>query len=98
MWKGDRTADVFFVSRGAFEVVSEDADGATAREPRVVLGRGEVFGELAYLTRAPRGATVRACVDAECFVVRDADLTRFAYRHPSMVMHMARAIARRFMR
>ena len=90
MWKGDRTADVFFVSKGTFEVASEE-EGAS-----VLLGRGEVLGELAYFTRAPRGATVRARVDSECFVVRDADLTRFAFRHPSMVMHMARAIARRF--
>ena len=90
MWKGDRTADMFFVSKGTFEVASEE-EGAS-----VLLGRGEVLGELAYFTRAPRGATVRARVDSECFVVRDADLTRFAFRHPSMVMHMARAIARRF--
>jgi hypothetical protein len=90
MWEGDTAADVFFVSSGEFEIARS---GDCIR-----MGRGEVLGEMAYFTRAPRGATVRARVDSECFVIRDADLTRFAFRHPSMVMNMARAVARRFAR
>ena len=42
------------------------------------LGPGEVLGEIAFFTRK---ATVRAREASVCFVIRDADRTRFAFKH-----------------
>ena len=88
IWEHERNGDVFFVASGAFDVFS-----STAQHGR--LGPGEVLGEIAFFTRAPRKATVRAREASVCFVIRDADLTRFAFKHPSVVMQMAGALARR---
>lgn len=92
IWAQERNADVFFLAQGQLEVLVGSDDAPT---PVATLGPGEVFGERAFFTREPRTATVRAKEDVECFVIRDADLTRFAFRHPSVAMQMAGAIARR---
>jgi len=91
IWEHELNSDVYFVSSGELEVFRDDAEGgAVAR-----LVAGDVIGELAFFSRARRQATVRARGDAECFVVRDVDLTRFAFRHPSVVLEMAKAVALR---
>jgi CRP-like cAMP-binding protein len=54
-----------------------------------------VFGEMAFLTRRPRSATVRAVEDSECIMVKSADLRLLAYRQPSVVLQIARVLAER---
>lgn len=92
LWEHELNADVFFVASGTLDVFT-----GSPTQPHALgtLGPGEVLGEIAFFTRAPRKATVRARDDATCFVIRDADLTRFSFKHPSVVMQMAGALARR---
>jgi CRP-like cAMP-binding protein len=61
--------EAFYVVRGGVLHVIEE-DPATGKE-RVLrtLGRGESFGELGLINRAPRAATVRAVEDSELFEV-----------------------------
>jgi hypothetical protein len=90
IWEQEHNGDVFFIASGRFEVFTSAEPGGLT-----TLGPGEVLGEIAFFTRAPRVASVRAREDSTCFVIRDADLTRFAFKHPSVVMQMAGALARR---
>jgi CRP-like cAMP-binding protein len=54
-----------------------------------------MFGELAFFTEDRRVATVRARMPAQCFVLTDADLQLTAYQHPTILMQMAGALAKR---
>jgi hypothetical protein len=92
IWQGERNDDVYFLLEGRLEVLltrngTEEAIGQI--EP------GEIFGEIAFFTEDPRYATVRATEPARCFVLTDADLQLVAYRHPTILMQMAAALAKR---
>jgi monovalent cation:H+ antiporter, CPA1 family len=60
---------VFFIASGAAEVVFPDR--------RIPLGSGDVFGEMALLSGAPRQADVRALTYCRLLVLRKADFDRF---------------------
>jgi CRP-like cAMP-binding protein len=60
-----------------------------------VIEPGQLFGEIAFFTADPRYATVRAVELSECFVLTDTDLQLIAYKHPTILMQMAGALAQR---
>ena len=60
-----------------------------------IIRSGEAFGEMAFFTREPRNATVRATQPSECLVLKGSDLRVLAFRHPSILMQMAGVLARR---
>ena len=63
--------ELFILGRGEVEVVVADEDG----QERVVnvLGEGDFFGEISFLRRTPRTATVRARTLTELHVLRRLD-------------------------
>ena len=92
IWQGETSDDVYLLVSGELDAVVGEGEGAR----RVgTIRPGEVVGEMAFFTRAPRAATVRANGPAECFVLPATDLRLFAQRHPDVLVHMARPLARR---
>ena len=89
---GDANDDVFILVDGELEVGTLRA-GQFKRFD--VIRSGEVFGEMAFFTREPRNATVRAVRPAECLVLKGSDLRLLAFDHPSILMQMAGVLARR---
>ena len=77
----------YLVEAGRVEVVLED--GAAAR-PVAVLGVGEIVGEAALLTNAPRDATLRAVEEARLLALRRADLLEVIHAPGSDVVALAR--------
>ena len=73
---GDTGAEMFFISSGAVEV-------AVGRR-RIQLGPGDVFGEMALLTGAPRTADVTAIDYCLFLILQKDDFERFAARHPAL--------------
>ncbi|MBA3531103.1 MAG: cyclic nucleotide-binding domain-containing protein [Ardenticatenales bacterium] len=92
IWEGEINDDVYILIQGEL-AVSVTQDGQPKRVG--TIRPGEVFGEMAFFTREPRTATVRATEPSECFVLKDSDLHLFAFKHPSTLMQMAGALARR---
>jgi hypothetical protein len=92
IWQNERNDDVYFLIKGELEVLVTE----TGQVKQVgVIKTGEMFGEIAFFTEDPRYATVRAAKPAKCFVLTDADLQLFAYQHPTILMQMAGALAKR---
>jgi hypothetical protein len=92
IWQGERNDDVYILTQGKLDVV------VTQNEQPVKVGEihpGQIFGEIAFFTEDPRYATVRAVELSECFVLTDYDLQLFAYEHPTILMQMASALAKR---
>lgn len=92
IWEGEVSDDVYILIEGELEVgVTHDQQLKSFDAIRP----GEAFGEMAFFTREPRNATVRAMQPSECFVLKGSDLRLFAYKHPSILMQMAGVLAKR---
>ncbi|MDH3675600.1 MAG: cyclic nucleotide-binding domain-containing protein, partial [Anaerolineae bacterium] len=92
IWKNERNDDVYLLIEGQLDVLASQ-DGQLTRIG--TIKPGQMFGELAFFTEDRRVATVRARIPSECFVLTDVDLQLLAYRHPTILMQMAGALAKR---
>lgn len=92
IWEDEYNDDVYFLIKGKLEV-SVTRNGKPAQIG--LIEPGEMFGEVAFFTEDPRIATVKAVEPSECFVLTDADLQLLAYSHPTILMQMAGALAKR---
>jgi CRP-like cAMP-binding protein len=88
VWEDEPNDDVFLLASGELESLVGGKVAGTVYP-------GAVFGETAFFSRRPRHATVRARVPSECLVIRNLDLLSFAYKHPSVLIQMGGAFARR---
>lgn len=88
VWEDEPNDDVFLLASGELESLVGGKLAGTVHP-------GAVFGETAFFSRRPRHATVRARVPSECLVIRNLDLLSLAYRHPSVLIQMGGAFARR---
>jgi hypothetical protein len=95
IWESDINDDVFFLLQGRLEVLVAQ-NNSNKRVGTVYPG--EVFGEMAFFSRDTRNATVRAIMPSECFVIKDSALLSLVFKHPSILMQMAGALAKRLAR
>ena len=81
--QGDRGQSMFIIARGALEVVREDPDeeGVTVLD---VLGGGDIIGEMALLTGAPRLATARAMTTITVGEISRRDFDRLMATQPGL--------------
>lgn len=92
IWENERNDDVYFLIEGKLEVwVTREGQPLKIG----LIQPGEVFGEIAFFTEDPRYATVRAVEPSRCFVLTDTDLQLMAFEHPTILMQMAGALAKR---
>lgn len=87
-WEGDENDDVFLLAEGELESL-------VGGLPNGLVRAGAVCGETAFFSRRPRHATLRARAPSEVLVIKNVDLLAFAYRHPSILLQMGGAFARR---
>jgi type IV pilus assembly protein PilB len=59
------------------------------------LGEGEMFGEMALLTRKPRTASVTAIEATTCGIIEQSDFDQLLAEHPAAVRAMMAALAER---
>jgi Na+:H+ antiporter len=85
--KGDRGAQVFFISSGAVEVILPNQ--------KVRIGRGDFFGEMALLSGQRRTADVVALGFCQLLVLSSADFRRFLAAHPAAKAHIERVVEAR---
>jgi len=84
---GDR---IYFIHRGAVEVLVDDAGEAVA-----TLHEGDFFGEMALLHREPRSASVRALDYCDLYWLDSADFERVLEKFPDFAAQIRRAAQRR---
>jgi glucose-6-phosphate 1-dehydrogenase len=77
--KGDIAREMYLISRG--EVEALDASGKVV----ATLGEGDFFGEIALLTSAPRGATVRAKSYCDLFMLDKTDFASVLQDRPQFL-------------
>ncbi len=84
---------LYIIVAGEAEVHWEDAAGS--RHLLTRLPPGQVFGEMGLMTGAPRGATVTAATEVECYRLDKASFEDIIRDRPVLAEGMARILAQR---
>ncbi|HWP35929.1 MAG TPA: SulP family inorganic anion transporter [Gemmatimonadales bacterium] len=89
---GDTGDDLFLIRRGSVRIMFP----LNERERHHVstFGRGDFFGEMAFLDRNTRSADAIAFTDTDLFVLSRANFDRFAEEHKRMALQLLEALAR----
>ncbi|MCB1043548.1 MAG: cyclic nucleotide-binding domain-containing protein [Acidobacteria bacterium] len=91
--RGDVDASVFVQLKGLAHVLGEGS------APLAIVGAGDTFGEIGFLTASPRTAHVMAQTPGEVLVLRAEFLNRFIKREPTIaakiLLNLAREMAAR---
>jgi CRP-like cAMP-binding protein len=90
MRKGEPGGDVYYVRRGALEVVRSRRGG----EDITGLPEGSIVGEFSFLDDTPRSADVRVALDAELLKWRRDDLRELLARRADLAAVFYEGIAR----
>jgi CRP/FNR family cyclic AMP-dependent transcriptional regulator len=85
--QGDETGRLYVLIDGEVEVVKNDVQVATAKQP------GAVFGEMAILLGGPHTATVRALKPSSFYVLENP--REFLNGSPEACLHLCELLARR---
>jgi voltage-gated potassium channel len=86
---GEPGQEMFFLSRGAVEVLGPDGTVLNT------LHDGDFFGEIALLTDAPRTASVRAVAPSDLYVLDKAIFDRIVAAYPEVAAWLKREAERR---
>ncbi|MHC4505975.1 MAG: response regulator [Planctomycetota bacterium] len=78
------------IDMGEVEVLPADNG-----RPGEVLGRGECFGQLSFLSGDPAGSSVRARTDVVVASIGRTDFESLLAKHPRLGSHLTRLLARR---
>jgi small-conductance mechanosensitive channel/CRP-like cAMP-binding protein len=84
---------LYLVSSGEAEVIAENADGS--RTPVNTLRANDIFGEMALMTGAPRGATVIAKTDVECYRLDKQGFADLLAARPAMAEEISHVLTDR---
>lgn len=95
--QGDAGAEMFLIRRGAVRIVLP----LNEKQGRhlATFGRGDFFGEMAFLDPAPRSAVALALTDTDLFVLSRTRFDTLAEEHKKLaiglVLNMARVLSTR---
>jgi hypothetical protein len=93
IWQGSRSEDLFILNSGTLTVERNEAG---RYDTLATLQPGAIVGDLAFLTHAPRTATVKANTAVQGAVVRASTVRLLSASYPVITMHLARVLAERF--
>ena len=92
LYEGDPSEYLYVVQEGQVEIAYDEADRTTRL---VLLEEGELFGESALFSRAPRSANVRAVGDARVLTLDRQVLLRRIQENPLVALELLRSMSRR---
>jgi CRP/FNR family cyclic AMP-dependent transcriptional regulator len=78
-----------------YAVVEGEIDLTRGGELLEVITAGGIFGEMALIDPAPRGACATARTDARVVPVDDAHFTYLVHEHPTFALQVMRIMAER---
>jgi CRP/FNR family cyclic AMP-dependent transcriptional regulator len=84
--KGDPGSSLFVICQGTVKISVPSADGHDAVLD--LIGKGEVFGEIALLDGRPRTADVVAITDCELFVIERRDFLPLVKEEPEIALKL----------
>jgi hypothetical protein len=92
VWQNEENRDAYILVEGRLGAFHNGNGHEKALD---AIRPGEVFGEMAFFTKEPRCATVRALERSECLVLKDTDLHILAFKYPIMFVQITRMLSKR---
>jgi len=90
--RGDAGDEMFLIRRGAVRIVLPISD--TLGHHLATFGRGDFFGEMAFLDPAPRSADALAFTDTDMFVLSRKRFDTLAEEHKKLAIGLVLGVAR----
>jgi len=91
--QGEPGDEMYFIESGLVRVLREIS--ATRALVLAELGAGDLFGEMAVLTGAPRSATVMALSELNLWILGKADFDELATAYPNLALAVSRLLSQR---
>ncbi len=90
--QGDAGDEMFLIRRGAVRIVLSLSE--KQGHHLATFGRGDFFGEMAFLDPAPRSADAQAFTDTDLFVLSRKRFDTLAEEHKKLAMGLVLSVAR----
>ncbi len=94
--KGDPGSSLFAICRGTVKISAPSVDGHDAVFN--LIGKGDIFGEIALLDGRPRTADAVAVTDCELFVIERRDFLPLMREEPEIALKMIEILCARLRR
>jgi CRP-like cAMP-binding protein len=94
--KGDLGTSLFVICHGTVKISAPSVDGHDALFR--LLGKGDIFGEIALLDGGPRTADAVAVTDCELFVIERRDFLPIMGEEPEVAIRMIEILCSRVRR
>jgi CRP-like cAMP-binding protein len=91
--KGDPGSSLFAICRGTVKISAPSVDGHDAVFN--VLGKGDIFGEIALLDGRPRTADAIAVTDCELFIIERRDFLPLVREEPDIALKLIEILCAR---
>ncbi len=90
--QGETGDELFLIRRGSVRIVMPLAGDRTGHH-LATFGRGDFFGEMSFLDRAPRSANAVAHTDTELYVISRKRFDELTVEHRMLALNMMEGIA-----
>jgi CRP/FNR family cyclic AMP-dependent transcriptional regulator len=91
--KGDPGSSLFAICKGAVKITAPSVDGHDAVFN--LIGKGDIFGEIALLDGRPRSADAIAITDCELFVIERRDFLPLVREEPEIALKLIEILCAR---
>ncbi len=81
--KGDLSNQIYFIRRGSVKIILP-IGGSTQIHHLATFGKGDFFGEMAFLDKAPRSADAVCAEETELFILKRKDFKKVLSNFPEM--------------
>jgi CRP-like cAMP-binding protein len=89
--QGDNDRNVYVLLDGTFDVF---VTNSTSNQQHLhTVGKGAIFGDMAFFTGQPRSATIIAASRSTCYILKASDLRYLMYKYPIIAIEMGTALA-----
>jgi hypothetical protein len=89
--EGENDRNVYVLLDGTFNVFVTNS--ANQQQLLHKVGKGAIFGEMAFFTSQPRSASIIAASSSTCYILKASDLRYLMYKYPIIAIEMGTALA-----
>ena len=94
--EGDDGDNLYVVSNGKVKLGTKSPDGR--ENLLMILGPGDMFGELSLFDLGPRASTATAVTDTRLLALKNDDLQQLLRNRPEVAFHLLKSLAQRLRR